>query len=305
MDYLLVVVGLLGLILGGEGLVRGAVAIAARYKVSPLVIGVTLVGFGTSMPELVTSLQAALSGSPGIAVGNVVGSNIANILLILGCAALLAPIAVKASEFRRDGVVLIGATLLCLGAVQLGDIGRVIGGCFVVLLLGYLVFALVKGEAGEEPEFAPMPITHAFLFMVGGLAVTIFAARLMVNGAVGIAEALGISEAVIGLTIVAIGTSMPEFITSVIAARKGQAALAFGNVVGSNIFNILGILGITVLVKPLVVPLQIMAFDIWVMLAATVALCVFAISGWRLTRTEGAFLVGGYGAYLAYLLATI
>lgn len=305
MDYLLVVVGLLGLILGGEGLVRGAVAIAARYKVSPLVIGVTLVGFGTSMPELVTSLQAALSGSPGIAVGNVVGSNIANILLILGCAALLAPIVVKANEFRRDGVVLMGATLLCLGAVQLGEVGRVIGGCFVVLLLGYLVFTLMKGEAGEEPEVAPMPITHAILFMVGGLAVTIFAARLMVGGAVGIAEALGVSEAVIGLTIVAIGTSMPEFITSVIAARKGQVALAFGNVVGSNIFNILGILGITVLVKPLVVPPQIMGFDIWVMLAATVALCVFAVSGWRLTRTEGAFLVGGYGAYLTYLVATL
>lgn len=317
MDALYILLGFAGLILGGEWLVRGAVSIARRFNVSPMVIGLTLVGFGTSMPELVTSLQAAMVGSPGIAIGNVVGSNIANILLILGAAALVAPIVVSREAFHRDGTVLALATLLCLALVLTGSIGRVGGTVLLSCLLVYLVATLAMerrrstaagaaydAEAGSL-DVEPDNLARASTLLLIGLVATIVGARFLVTGAVSIATDLGVSETVIGLTIVAIGTSMPELVTSVIAARKGQSDVAFGNVVGSNLFNILGILGVTSLVTPLAVPPVIITQDIWVMLAATALLLWMSVTGWRITRREGALLVAGYAAYLVFLLLSV
>lgn len=312
---LLVVFGLFGLILGGEMLVRGAVSAAGSLAISPMVIGLTLVGFGTSSPELVTSLQAALSGSSGIAVGNVVGSNIGNVLLILGIAALMAPIAVDPKAFRRDGTVVVLATLLCLGAVLVGEIGRMTGAGFVIALAAYLGFTLwsEKTSGGtpaatvyaNEAEAVPGPETSlgiSIMITLAGLAITILGARFLVSGAVSVADAAGLSEAVIGLTIVAIGTSMPELVTSVIAVRKGEGSVALGNILGSNIFNILGILGITALVQPMAIPGEIARLDIWVLCATTLILVGFARSGWTISRREGSILLLAYAVYLGVLL---
>lgn len=312
---LLVILGLLGLVVGGELLVRGAVSTAKSFSISPMVIGLTLVGFGTSTPELVTSLQAALSGSSGIAIGNVVGSNIGNVLLILGIAALIAPISVDPKAFRRDGTVVVLATLLCLGAVLIGEVGRLFGAGLVFALVAYFTFTLWSekrsggtpvGEIYEsEAEAVPGPETSlgvSLLLAAAGLAIAIFGAKFLVSGSVSIAQAAGLSETVIGLTIVAIGTSMPELVTSIIAVRKGEGAVALGNVLGSNIFNILGILGITALVQPMDIPSQIATLDIWVLCATTLVLLGFARTGWTISRREGGLFVLAYAVYLGVLL---
>lgn len=311
----LIIFGLIGLVIGGELLVRGAVSAAKAFGISPMVIGLTLVGFGTSTPELVTSLQAALTGSPGIAMGNVVGSNIGNILLILGIAALIAPIAVNPAAFKRDGTVVVLASAACLAAVLVGDVGRVTGLVFLVLLAAYLAFTIISerrasGSAATavyEAEAEAVPgsdysLGVALSLVAVGLVITIFGARFLVVGAVSAALAVGISETVIGLTIVAIGTSMPELVTSIIAVRKGQGEVALGNVVGSNIFNIFAILGITALVQPMTVPQEILRLDIWVMCAATALLIVFARTGWRIGRREAGVMLVCYTGYLGWLL---
>jgi len=312
----LVVAGLIGLVIGGELLVRGAVSAAKSFGISPMVIGLTLVGFGTSTPELVTSLQAALSGSSGIAIGNVVGSNIGNVLLILGIAAVMAPIAVDPKAFRRDGAVVAIATLLCLAAALVGDIGRMAGAGFVIALAAYLGFTVwSEKRSGGTPAAAVYEneadavvgpgttLGMSLLIAVAGLAITIFGARFLVEGAVSLAQTAGLSETVIGLTIVAIGTSMPELVTSIIAVRKGEGAVALGNVIGSNIFNILGILGITALVQPMVIPNEIARLDIWVLCATTLALIACVRTGWTISRREGGCLVLAYAVYLGVLLA--
>lgn len=312
---LLLVAGLAGLVIGGEMLVRGAVSAARGFGISPMVIGLTLVGFGTSTPELVTSLQAALTGSSGIAIGNVVGSNIGNVLLILGIAAFVAPIAVDPKALLRDGFVMAAATVICLLAVLVGDIGRLAGAIFLFTLAGYLSFTLwtekrrdesaaatvYEGEADAVPG-ADYGLGKALGIALAGLVITIFGARFLVSGAVNIAQEAGISETTIGLTIVAIGTSMPELVTSIIAVRKGQGEVALGNVLGSNIFNILGILGVTALVQPMIVPAEIIRLDIWVMCAATVLLLVFARTGWRIGRREGGAMLVCYIGYISWLL---
>lgn len=292
---------------GGESLVRGAVAIARIAGISPLVIGLTIVGFGTSTPELVTSIQAALVGSPGIAVGNVVGSNTANVLLILGISALLRPIAVEAATFRRDGLVLVAVTVAAIAVVVVGTVDRLVGGIFVAALVGYISLlmwqARPNGISPEESEMGLPPISAwlAGLYLFGGLVATIFGARFLVDSSIILARDFGISEAVIGVTIVAIGTSLPELVTSLVAAWRGHGAIAFGNVIGSNIYNIAGILGLTAIVHPLSVPAEIINLDIWVMAAATVALVVFAVTSWRINRWEGGLMLVGYVIYLSYL----
>jgi cation:H+ antiporter len=304
-DILLLLGGLVCLVVGGELLVRGSVAVAAGLRVPPLVIGLTLVGFGTSTPELVTSLQAAFAGSPGIAMGNVVGSNIGNILLILGLTAAFRSIAVNPASLRRDGGALALATLACVAVVLMGAVGRLAGLGLVALLAAYLAYTLIT-ERRRETAAGEMYAAEAGLKTPAQgrlwLSITILGARLLVTGAVSLAAAAGISETVIGLTVVAIGTSLPELVTSIIAIRKGESDVAFGNIVGSNIFNILGILGITALVHPLAVPPEIARLDIWVMSAATVALIVFAWTGWRVGRREGAAFLAAYGVYLGVLL---
>lgn len=315
MDVIFLLGGLIGLVIGGEMLVRGAVAAAERFGISPMVIGLTLVGFGTSSPELVTSIQAALAGSPGIAVGNIVGSNIGNILLILGIATVLSPIVVDPKVLKRDGVVLMLATLVCVAVVLLGDISRSVGGIMLGLLCVYLGVTLylersnssltaeIYSAEAELVASPPMSLGRSLAIAAGGLIITILAARFLILGAVSLAQSIGLSETVIGLTIVAVGTSMPELVTSVIAVRKGQGEVALGNVIGSNIFNILGILGMTALVQPLAVPPEIAKLDIWVMCLATLALIVFARTGWRIGRREGAGLLVAYVVYIGVLLA--
>jgi len=309
MDILFVLGGLIGLVLGGELLVRGALALAQRRCISPLVIGLTIVGFGTSTPELVTSVQAAWIGAPDIALGNVIGSNIANILLILGIVAVIAPVVIDRGSFLRDGSVLLGASLLCLAVVLAGEVSRMAGLICLVGLGGYLTYTFrAEQSSGDAPTGAlPLPEVHpstmmALLWLLGGLAVTLLSARFLVIGAVQLAELAGLSEAVIGLTIVAVGTSMPELVTSVIAARRGQSDIALGNVVGSNIFNILGVLGVTAAIQPVAVAHQIATLDIWVMLAATVALVGYAMRGGRVTRGQGAVFVMAYVGYVAALI---
>lgn len=306
MNILMVLGGLLGLVLGGEYLVRGAVALAGRLGISPMVIGLTIVGFGTSTPELLTSVQAALLGAPDIAVGNVVGSNIANILLILGLAAVLAPIAVSRRSFMRDGSVMLAASIVCLGVVLLGTVDRV-SGLLCVTGLGLYLFYTFRSDRASltelpAPEAPQARAGLALLWLLGGLALTLLSARFLVLGAVALAQSVGMSEAAIGLTIVAVGTSMPELVTSVIAARRGQSDVALGNVVGSNIFNILGVLGLTAAIQPVRVAPEIAGLDIWVMMAATLALVLFGRFGGRITRGQGVGFVAAYVAYVGWLL---
>ena len=303
--------GLVLLLGGGEALVRGSVAVATRLGISPLVIGLTLVGLGTSAPELVACIEAALIGAPGIAVGNIVGSNIANILLILGISALLLPVATTKEAFRRDGAVLMATTLVFVAVTVLaGAIGRPTGLAFLGALAAYILWtywselrapdAAAERYAEEAEEVTPkrLPLRAALPIALVGIGAVVWGADLLVRGAIAIARDFGLSEAVIGLTLVAIGTSLPELATSVVAAWRRHTDVAFGNVVGSNIFNVLGIAGATAVVTPIGVPAEIIRLDIWVMLATVIVLAVFAVTGWRVSRREGAVLLIAYAGYL-------
>lgn len=315
--YLLLGAGLVLLTVGGDTLVRGASTAARTMGVSPLLIGLTLVGFGTSTPELVTSLTAAMAGSPGIAVGNVVGSNTANILLILGLTALIAPIVVDRAAFRRDGWMLVISAVICAAAVLVGRIGMVWGVAMIGLLLAYLVLAWLgeRGSADAErdkyehiAEDAPRAgggLVVGLGLAVLGIVLTVAGANLLVSNAILIARDLGVSDAVIGVTVVAVGTSLPEMVTSVMAALRRHADVALGNVIGSNIFNVLFILGVTAVVQPIQAPAEIARLDIWIMLAATALLVLFVRTGMKIVRWEGLALLVAYGGYIWWLVRGI
>jgi cation:H+ antiporter len=310
--------GLVLLALGGDMLVRGAVRIAERLGISPLLVGLTVVAFGTSLPELVTSVQASLAGSPGLAVGNIVGSNIANALLILGAAALVCPIAVNSRALARDGGVgvLAAGTLLALGLLWMLD--RWVGVLLLLALVAYIVFAFRQerldstdhGAAfGKAQAFtdahppalaigAPGGLLSASALLLAGLVMIVLGGGVLVDSAVVLARELDVSEAVIGLTIVAIGTSLPELVTSLAAAVRRQGDVALGSVLGSNIYNIFGIAGATALIAPTEIPASIARFDAPVMVAAAVLLMVVARTGWRVGRREGGLLLGCYAAYV-------
>lgn len=319
-DALFLLLGLALLIAGGDLLVRGAVRIAEKLRLSPMLIGLTVVGMGTSMPELAASLKASLAGSPGIALGNIVGSNIANALLILGVAALIAPIAVNARALWRDGGVGILAALALLAAGATVGLSREAGVAFLILMAGYIFYAYRQERMGglhsaaydravamEEVDPALIPgaqpagrLSVAFLLFVSGLALIVGGGSLLVEAAIGIAQQLGVSDTVIGLTIVAVGTSLPELVTSAMAAWRRQGDIALGNVLGSNIYNILFIGGLTGAIAPTSVPASIMAFDLWVLVAVSLVVLLFAFSGGRLSRREGFVLVAAYIAYAAH-----
>ncbi|GGK49851.1 calcium/sodium antiporter [Salinarimonas ramus] len=319
---LLVATGLVLLVLGGDLLVRGSVKAATRLGVSPLVIGLTLVGFGTSTPELVTSVQASLAGAPGIAIGNIVGSNIANILLILGISALIAPIAIDSRALRRDGVVALAAAIAFAALAFVWPLDRVVGAVFVVGLAVYIFTAFRQERAvvaapehgalydkavatqGADEALVPDPaekggsLVWPILLALAGLVLVVGGGKLLVDGATELARGLGISEAVIGLTVVAVGTSLPELVTSVVAALRRQADVAFGNIVGSNIYNILGIGGVTGLIAPVDIPVEIARFDAPIMVGVTLLMLLFAFTSRRIVRWEGAVLIAGYVAYV-------
>ncbi len=311
--FLQTAAGLAVLLVGGEFLVRGAIAIAARLGVSPLVIGLTVVAFGTSAPELVVSLTAALEGNPDISVGNVVGSNIANILLILGVSACIRPLISTVHSLLRDGGFLIVTTLLFTATLLGGTVVRWEGTGLFALLVAYLAYTYVMerraadgadavqiaAREAEAERHVRLPV--AILLVVAGGAGLALGSDLLVEGAVSIAVSLGVSEAVVGLSLVALGTSLPELATAVISAMKRQPDVVYGNVVGSNIFNSLGVIGATGMVTPLPVATTILSHDIWFMLAATVILVPFLLTRWRLTRREGALFVLLYCGYIAFL----
>jgi len=309
---LILVLGLVLLYFGAEGLVRGSSSLALRLGLSPLVVGLTVVAFGTSTPELVVSLKAAYLGQGDISVGNVVGSNICNIGLILGFCALIIPIKVASQIVRIDTPIMIGVTGLALLLLGDGSLSRMEGIILFALLIAYVVFSVIiakkdaadplAAEFGEEIKVSKRGMAVDLLMVLGGLVLLVLGARFLVDAAIDIAKAAGLSEAVIGLTIVAIGTSLPEFATSLVAALKKEADIAVGNVVGSNIFNILGILGISAGVTPLTSS-GITSIDLWVMAAFAIVLWIFSRTGFRITRTEGLVMLAGYAGYVAWLVA--
>lgn len=304
LDIALVGLGLVLLFFGGDLLVRGAVALAARLSVPPLLIGLTIVGFGTSMPELLVSLNAAFAGLPDIAVGNVVGSNTANILLILGLAVLVAPLPTRIPGLSRDlAVMLASAGLLAVLAMD-GRIAGWQGLLLLTLLAAYLVYGAIRGRSrgAEEPDTgSSLKLWQMLGFLAAGLAALVFGADFLVDGATSLARGVGVSDAVIGLTIVAVGTSLPELATSVVAAMKRQPEIAVGNVVGSNIFNILGILGVTAAISPVPVAPQMVAFDIPVMLAVSLAIAALLTVVHRVPRWAGLALLAVYAWYCVVL----
>lgn len=299
------VAGGLLLIAGGEALVRGAVALALRWRLPQAVIGVTLVGFGTSTPELLSSVEAALAGSAPIAIANAVGSNTANILLILGAAALVSPFAIPRAETRRDLAWVVGAALLLAGLLVLGGVPRWAGLGLLALLAVHAWQSLTT--AGDTQADLPATPRGAawtgWALAIGGLAAALVGAGLFVDGAVRLAAASGLSEAVIGATVVAVGTSLPELALSLTAARRGAGGIALGNVLGSNLFNILGVLGATAVLAPLPAPAEILARDLWAMLGATAILLALALGPGRVGRGGGVALLALYAGYLALMLA--
>jgi len=306
LTYVLFMAGLVGLFFGGEFLIRGAVGVARRLHVPPLVIGLTIVGFGTSTPELLVSLQAALSGAPALAVGNVIGSNIANILLILGLSAMIAAVPMRFADMRRDFAVMIGATLLLWLMIAGGMVSRIEGGLLVAALGLYLWLSL-KGTAGSAPpedDVVLAPLWKSIAIAVAGLVILMVGARLLVDSATEIARAFGVSEAVIGLTIVAVGTSLPELATSVIAAMRRHPEIAVGNILGSNIFNVLGILGITALVTPIPVEPRFAGIDMTLAFASALVMLGFAVFGGRVGRVGSGALLAGYAGYVALMTAS-
>lgn len=301
--------GLIGLFLGGEGLIRGSSSLALKVGISPLVIGLTVVAFGTSSPELLVSLKAALMGSSSIALGNIIGSNIANIALILGLAAVIRPLQVHANVIKREIPIMIGISLLLVFFLIDGTVGFIEGLIFVVLLIAYTIvniFLSLKENKEIEKEFeeglkSKLNIPTAVLFIVAGLALLFFGADLFLKGAVALAKVFNVSDAIIGLTVVAVGTSLPELFTSIVATIKKESDIAVGNAVGSNIFNILSILGISAIIIPIKSD-QISYFDFGVMLAAAFILLPLSYSGFRISRFEGILLLTGYLIYIFLLI---
>lgn len=298
--------GFILLYLGGEGLVAGAVRVALRFGVSALTVGLTVVAFGTSSPELVVSFDAAARHADGIVVGSVVGSNLCNLLLVLGLAALLRPIQVRRKLLRVDLPILIGASLALLVVLRDGELSQLEGGAFLLCIVGYTIFSLRRAQHQTGPtqdlEDAPVPglqMLPAWLLIVGGIAMLTLGAHFFVGGAVHLAQVLGVSDSLIGLTVVAVGTSLPEISAGVVAAWRGQGDLAVGNAVGSSIFNILCVLGATALMHPLQGD-GVTWTDLGLMLAAPVALLPFAGTGLKLVRWEGALLLILYGAYVIW-----
>lgn len=321
MDILLLVGGLLLILLGANGLTDGAASIAKRFNIPSIVIGLTIVAFGTSAPELTVSVSSALKGSPDIAIGNVVGSNIFNALMIVGCTALIAPIPIVRNTLRKEiplSILAAVALFFCVsdawmdGSTTGNVVSRTDGWlllCFFAIFLGY-TFAIAKPEdvgtstgESEGGDIKVLPWWQSILYIVGGLAGLVYGGRLFVDGATGLALGLGVSESVVGLTIVAGGTSLPELATSVVAAWKKNPEIAIGNVVGSNIFNIFFILGTSAAITPL--PLQgITLMDFYVLIGSGVLLWLFGLffAKRTITRPEGIILILAYVAYTTVLI---
>jgi cation:H+ antiporter len=310
--------GLILLVVGAEVLVRGAAKLAAQFGIPPLIIGLTVVAFGTSAPETAVSVQAALDGSGDLAIGNVIGSNIANILLILGVTALIAPLVVSRQLVRLDVPIMIGASLVTYALACDGSLSRLDGALLFAGVLGYTGFLIFNSlrdkNSNPDDEFAaefgldkaPKPYASAInlALIIAGLVLLVSGSNFLVHGATELARALGLSELVIGLTVVAIGTSLPELATSVMAALKGERDIAVGNIVGSNIFNLLCVLGLASMVSPqaIAVAANALQFDFPVMIAVAIACLPIFFNGYAINRWEGGVFVVYYAIYTAYLI---
>ncbi len=311
MNFVLVAAGFVLLLGGGEALVRGSIALARRFHISPLVIGVTIVGFGTSAPELVVGVDAALAGASGITVGNVIGSNMANMMLILGAAAAVQAIDVNPDAIRRDGAAVAAATILFAAIALSGTAGLFQGLLMVAALAAFLAWTLWSDmrnrdaaaalhERGvERPDRMPAGIWGMAAAIVFGIGFLIVGADLLVTGATALARAAGISEEVIGLTLVAVGTSLPELSASIVAALRRQPDVCLGNVLGSNIFNLLGVTGVAAMVTPIAFHPKILSFDLWALVAVTALMIAAMLTGRRISRLEGAAMLVLYAAYIA------
>lgn len=308
MSFFLVFAGFVVLLTGAEFLVRGAVGIAQRLSISPLVIGLTVVAFGTSSPELVVSVTAAIGGSPDIALGNVVGSNICNVLMVLGLTALITPIACTTPWMARDITGVLGATILMIGLGWISGYGFLSGIVFLVLLAAYLGYCYQterrakqgQTHAAEVEEIENVPATtgRAAFVLTAGLVAVIAGSELLVSGATQTARQFGVSEAAIGLTMVAFGTSLPELATSVVAALRRHDDIAAGNILGSNLFNILGVMGAASLFTHISAPASMLLFDYWVMLGSVLILIPYMVSRRRISRLVGILFVLTYGAFV-------
>ena len=312
------IAGLVLLVAGAEVLVRGAAKLAAQFGIPPLIIGLTVVAFGTSAPETAVSVQAALAGSGDLAIGNVVGSNIANVLLILGLTALIAPLIVSRQLIRLDVPIMIGASLLTLALAWDGSLSKLDGLLLFAGIVAYTGFLIVSAyrekNIAADDEFAKEFALHEpakpyawlinLLLIVLGLVLLVSGANLLVDGAVSLARALGMSELVIGLTVVAVGTSLPELATSLLAALRGERDIAVGNIVGSNIFNLLCVLGLASMVSPapILVAANALAFDFPVMIGVALVCLPIFFSGYRINRWEGLLFLAYYAAYTLYLV---
>jgi cation:H+ antiporter len=314
MTILLMIVGLGLLVAGAEALVRGASRLAAAFGISPLVIGLTVVAFGTSSPEMAVSVMSAYAGQADLAVGNVVGSNIFNVLFILGLSAAIAPLLVSRQLIRLDVPIMIGISFLLLLLALDGSINRLDGVILFAGIISYTAFQIIQArrekkanDASEEvieKPHTPLQWLTNVGFVIGGLLLLVLGSNWLVDGAVYIAQSLGVSELIIGLTIVAAGTSLPEVATSVIASIRGQRDIAVGNVVGSNIFNILAVLGLSSLVSPesINVAASALRFDIPVMLAVALACLPIFFTGRVIARWEGFVFLAYYVIYTVYLI---
>jgi cation:H+ antiporter len=312
----MLVAGLAALYFGADWLVRGAARLARAFGVSALVIGLTVVALGTSAPELVVSTLAAVRNQPGVAVGNVIGSNIVNVALILGLSAVIAPLRVKPGIVFREMPIMIGAAAALVALGVDGSISRIDAGLLLLGFAGFMFYVLRAGGREAQPELerefaefeskeigngAPNLVTDGLL-VLAGLAALVGGAELLVRAAVAFARAAGVSELTIGLTIVAVGTSLPELATSTVAAFRKEADIAVGNIVGSNIFNVLAILGIAPLIRPIAVDASLYNRDMWMMLGLSLLLPLVARAGYRIGRVKGAVLIASYVGYIALII---
>ena len=310
-DIFFVISGLAILLIAGEATLRGAIGLARSLNVSPAVIGMTVVGLGTSLPELVVCIDATIAGKPDFAVGNVIGSNISNTLLILGAGAMILPLACDPRAVRRDGTMMVVAiAIACILGVT-GETAAWQGLLMLLALAGFMAWSYVMDRRHRSPatelherEAEGIPVAEIggariLIYVVAGLAGLTGGATLLVDGAEGIARSAGVPDYIIGLTILAIGTSLPELVASIVAALRGHGDVAIANVLGSNMINVLGILGATSLITTLPFAPEIRTIDIWVMAGSTVVLIPILITGWRIARSEGLLLLAGYAGYIA------
>lgn len=316
MDILLICIGLLLLVAGGEGLLRGSVALAGKLGLSTLLVSMVIVGFGTSAPELMVSVSAALKGEPNIALGNVVGSNIANVLLILGLSALFMPIACARPEIKRDALAVLLASLILVGLSLNGAIDRLLGLMMLAALAFYVSYSYLTERKTSKAQIHPRDqieedtgkpeasLKKATVYCIAGLVLLVSGAHFLVEGATSLAEKFGIPNAIIGLTLVAVGTSLPELATAIVAAYRKHTDVVIGNILGSNLFNILGILGVTALIIPIPFEGRIADIDVWVMLVVAIILSPVIWTGRQINRLEGGIFLTLYLVYILWLYTT-